>query len=290
MEATSTDYIMVVGSNDIVDVTGPLISGVHYLQTHVRTRRAFRHSRPLGVYHFMLLLQLNYLGMPIFHRSLIPLFPGASIEPWHRLMVRAQTQGAGFSVLAGSHTIVDPWPRPELTGAYSEFDCSMDPEAVMEAVPGILVTPINNQPFYRLRNPVAEGVTAFCRNCSIDFMSNLAALNVSVQTMTEFNYARIRACNTNFVAWFDGIEEAVDNEELLNQLHVGLQFPGVLVISPRFVTDFTIATYHHPAFSLRHCIGPGFNSAAWMTQTRNLGGVPPSAGYVNNQVILRKTL
>lgn len=288
MEAVPTDYVMVVGLKDIVDVTGPLFGNVHYLATHVATRRHFRHSRPVfPVYNPIILMQFNYLGMPILHKSLVPLFPEASVEPWHRVMVRALLQGSNFSLTTGDHTIMDPWPRPELSGAYSQYSFSIDPDAVMEAVPTVLVREINQQPFYKLRNPRNEAVTAFCRNCSSEFMGSLASYNVSVQTLETYDYGRIRTTGTNYVAWFDGMLDAV-NEEILNQLQLALEFPGIGVVSPRLVEDFTIPNYHQPAFSLLRGITPGFNSTAWMAQTRDLGLTSPIAGYVNNQAILRE--
>jgi len=60
------------------------------------------------------------------------------------------------------------------------------------------------------------------------------------------------------------------------------------VVSPRLVEDWTIPNYHHPAYSTLRGIVPGFNSTAWMAQTRKLNDSPPSAGYVNNQAILRE--
>ena len=287
MEAASTDYVMVVGVNDLVDVSGMLAGDVHYLATHVATRRAFRHSKPVLAYDPILLTQFNCLGMPILHKSLVPLFPDTSVEPWHRVMVRAQLQGASFSLVAGNHTIIEPWPRPELSGAYAQYRYSIDPEAIMEAVPTVLVHEINQQPFYSLRNPRAEAVRAFCRNCSPEFLTSLVAPNVTIEVVQDFDYDRIRTSNTNYVAWFDGIAEAVDTETL-NQLQLALEFPGVVVVSPRIIEHFSVAAYHHPAFSTLRGIVRGFHPVAWMAQTRDLSLTSPSEGHVNNQAILRE--
>lgn len=287
MQAAPTDYVMVVGLNDLVDVTGPLTGGVHYLATHVATRRAFRHSKPVLAYDPILLTQFNYLGMPILHKDLVTLFPDTSVEPWHRLMVRAQMQGASFSLVTGNHTIIEPWPRPELSGAYAQYRYSIDPDAIMEAVPSVLVREINQQPFYSLRHPRAEPVTVFCRGCSPEFLDSLPAMNVTIELVQDFDYNRIRSSNTNYVAWFDGIAEAVDTETL-NQLQLGLEFPGVTVVSPRIIEHFSVAAYHHPAFSTLRGITRGFHPVAWMAQTRDLSLTPPSEGYVNNQAILRE--
>ena len=288
MLAAPTDYVMVAGVKDIVDVIGPLFGGVHYLATHVRTRRAFRHSRPVvDVYDPIVLIQFNYLGMPILNKDYVHLFPETSVEPWHRVMVRALLAGSNFSLVEGGHTIVEPWPRPELSGAYSQYHHSIDPDAVMEAVPTVLVEEINQQPFYSLRNPRHEAVRAFCKGCSPDFIASLAGLNVSVETLTAFDYDRIKDSNTNYVAWFEDIQEAAD-PEVQQQLQLALEFPGVSIVSPRMVEDWTVATYHHPAFSTFRGIVPGFNSTAWMALTRNLNVQPPSEGYVNNQAILRE--
>lgn len=287
MEAAPTDYVLVVGANDLVDVSGTLTGGVHYLATHVATRRAFRHSKPVLAYDPLLLIQFNYLGAPILHKSLLPLFPDTSVEPWHRVLVRAQLQGASFSLVAGNHTIIEPWPRPELSGAYAQYRYSIDPDAIMEAVPSVLVREINQQPFYSLRHPRAEPVTVFCRGCSPEFLGSLPAMNVTIELVQDFDYNRIRSSNTNYVAWFDGIAEAV-NTETLNQLQLALEFPGAVVVSPRIIEHFSVAAYHHPAFSTLRGIVRGFHPVAWMAQTRDLGLTPPSEGYVNNQAILRE--
>jgi hypothetical protein len=283
MGAATTDYVMVAGIRDIVDVSGVLDGDVHYLPTHVATRRAFRYSRPVLAYDPVLLAQFNYMGLPILHRSLIPLVPDTAVEPWHVALVRAQLQGASFSLVAGSHTIIEPWPRPELSGAYAHYHHSLDPAATMEAVPTVLVQEINQQPFYTLRDPRAESFRIFCRNCSNDFIGSLAASNVVVETLPEFDYNRIRDSNATYVAWFDGIEGAND-DKVLSQLQVGLEFPGVVVISPRVVADLTLETYRLPA----NGIFSGLDPAAWMARTRDLGPTLPVAGYTNTQAILGK--
>lgn len=287
MLAAPTPYVMVVGHKDIVDVSGILNLHIHYLQTHVATRREFRYSKPLMPFSPILLLQFNCHGIPILHKDMVPLFPDTSVEPWHRTMVRALLAGAAFGAVGGSHTIIEPWPRPELTGAYAHYRFSLDPEATMEAVPTVLVTEVNQQPFYRLRKPVSEAITAFCRNCSETFVASLAAPNVSVETLPVYDHARIRRAKTNYVAWFDGIAEAAD-DQILSQLQLGLEFPGVRFISPRLIPSFSIPTYHHPAFSTLRGISSGFNQAAWMTRTSELGSAAPSDGYTNNQAILRE--
>ena len=287
MEAAPTDYVMVVGENDIVDVPGILDGDVHYLATHVATRRAFRLSRPVLGFDPVLLIQFNYLGRPILHRSLMPLFPGTAVEPWHTFMVRAHLQGAGFSLVTGDHTIIEAWPRPERSGAYSRYGYSFDPAAVMEAVPTVLVQEIDQKPVYTLRNPRAESITAFCCNCSMDFVGSLAAPNVSVQILGDYDHGRLLAAQSNYVAWFDGIEESC-GPNTLNQLLLGLEFPGVEAISPRLVTEFSLETYHYPAFSSQIGLSEGLDPDAWLVQQRELGLVPPSDGYVNNQAILRK--
>lgn len=279
---------MVVGLNDIVDITGPLFGGIHYLATHVATRRAFRHSKPVfPVYDPILLIQFNYLGLPIIHKSLAYLFPETSVEPWHRLMVRAWLAGSNLSLTEGSHTVIDSWPRPELSGAYSQYNFSIDSDAVMEAVPTVLVQEVNQQPVYSLRNPRSESITAFCRNCSLDFIASLAKSNVSVQTAQAFDYSRIKATTTSYVAWFDGIQEGL-NDETLSQLQLALEFPGLVVASPRLVDEFTIPTYHHPAFSTLGGITPGFAPTAWMARPSQLDVNPPTTGYTNNQAMLKK--
>ncbi len=287
MGSVPTDYVMVVGLDDIVEVISPLDQGVHYLPTHVATRRAFRHSRPVVPYDPVLLIQFNCLGMPILHKSLVSLFPETSVEPWHRVMVRAQTQGASFALAQGNHTIVEPWPRPELSGAYDRYRFSIDPEAVMEAVPSIRIHEINQQPFYSLKNPRVESITAFCRNCSDDFVASLAGYNIRIEQVQEFDYNLILASSATYVAWFDSIAESTDSEAL-SELHTGLEFPGVSVVSPRIIDHFSLAAYHHPAFSMLRGVTPGFNSIAWMARRADLVQTPPSEGYVNNQAILRE--
>ena len=287
MQTAPTDYVMVVGLKDIVDVSGNLVSGVHYLLTHITTRRAFRHTRPLIPYDPVLLIQMNYMGTPILHKSLVHLFPEASVEPWHRVLVRAQLAGSWCDPVSGSHTVVDPWPRPERSGAYSVYRHSIDPDAVMEAVPGVLVKEINQQPFFAPRNPRIEPITVFCRNCSPDFMGSLVAQNVRIETIPAFDFNRMRTSNGSYVAWFDGIEEAVD-DQTLSQLQMALEFPGVAAVSPRIIDQFNVARYHHPAFSTLRGIVQGFNPVAWMAHTRGLGLSPPTTGHINNQAIVRK--
>ena len=288
MAAATTDYVMLAGDKDIVDVVGPLFGGVHYLATHVTTRRAFRHSKPVvAVYDPILLIQFNYLNIPILHKDYVHLFPETAVEPWHKVMVRALLAGSNFSLVEGNHTIVEPWPRPELSGAYAPYRFSIDPDAVMEAVPTVLVEEINQQPFFSLRNPRYEAVKAFCKECSPEFIASLAGLNSSAEILLNFDYGQIRASNTNYVAWFEGVEEAV-GPDTLQQLQLALEFPGISVVSPRLVEDWTIPNYQHPAYSTFRGIVPGFNSTAWMAQTRKLNDSPPLAGYVNNQAILRE--
>jgi hypothetical protein len=287
MAASPTDYVMVVGENDIVDVSGVLDGGVHYLATHVATRRAVRHSWPVLGHDPLLLTQFNYLGFPILHRSLVPLFPTAAVDPWHTVMVRAQAQGAQISPVAGDHTIVESWPRPERSGAYSRYQYSFDPAAVMEAVPTILVEEINQRPVYSMRDSRAETITAFCYNCATDFIASLAAPNVSVQLLLEPDFDRIRACNTSYVAWFDGIFEAI-NGDTLNQLRLALEFPGVKAASPHLVTDFTPRSFSRSAYAAMGGIVSGLNQSAWLAQTRDLGITPPTDGCLNTQAILRK--
>ena len=287
MLAPNTDYIMVAGLEDIVEVTSPLTAQVHYLPTHMATRRAFRYSRPVVPYDPLLLTQFNILGRPILHKSLVPLFPETSVEPWHRVMVRAQMDGASFALAEGNHTIIDPWPRPALSGAYAHYRHSLDPEAVMEAVPGVVVEEINRQPFYSLRQPRHEAITVFHRNCSDDFLGSIAGLNVNFERLESFDYTRIRDSNTNYTAWFDGIAAAIANATL-HRLLVALEFPGVTVASPRVISQSDLASYHHAPFSTLRGISTGFNPNAWMTQTRTMPFTPFSDGHVNNQAILRE--
>lgn len=289
MLAAPTDYVMVVGKDDIVDVIGVLEEDIHYLASHVATRRAYRHARSVVAYDPILLVQFNYMGLPIFHQSMVPLFPEAAAEPWHTTLVRAQTQGASFSLVAGTHTIIEPWPRPVLSGAYSQYGFSFDPEAVMEAIPTILVQDINHRPFYSLRNPVAEAFTAFCHNCSEEFMDSLIASNVSVRVLAAPDYDQVRGASTEYVAWFDGILEPT-GDRTLSQLRVGLEFPGVGVMCPYLLSDFSPATYRRSAFSTAGGIISGFYANAWMARTRELGPTPPTGGYINTQAILREVL
>lgn len=289
MLAAPTDYVMVVWDNDELDITGVLEGDVHYLTTHVSTRRAFRFTRPLPDYEPIHLLQYNYLSRPILHQSLVPLFPETAVDPWHTVLVRAQTQGASFSQVAGSHTIVELWPRPERGGVYAEYDYPFDAVAIMEVVPTVLVEEINRRPFYTLLDSRAEAVTAFCHNCSDDFMADLAAPNVTIEILLAPDYERVRNAKTNHVAWFDGIAEAVTGRTL-NQLQVGLEFPGVSVISPRVLTVLSPETYSRQVFSAVRGITVGFSSSAWLAQTRDLGLSPPIAGYSNTRAILREIL
>lgn len=289
MLAALTPYVMVVGTNDIVDISGILTDKVHYLATHVATRRHYRHARPVLAYDPLLLTQFNYLGFPILHQSVVPLFPEVALEPWHMVMVRAQTQGASFSLVAGNHTIVEPWPRPERSGAYYEYGFSFDPAAIMEAIPTLLVEENNHRPFYSLRDPRADAITAFCYNCSAEFITSLVSLNVSIQVLEAPDYNRIRAAGTDYVAWFDGIAEAV-SDKTLGQLRVGLEFSGITVVSPYLLGSFTPGTYRRSAFSTLGGIISGFYPRAWMARTRDLGISPPSNGCVNTQAILREIL
>lgn len=287
MLAAPTDYVMVVREDDLVDIQGELTGDVHYVATLVGTRRAIRYSRPVIEYDPVLLTQFNYIGAPILHKSLVPLFPETAVEPWHTVLVRAQSQGASFSLVEGDHTIIEPWPRPELSGAYGHYRTSFDPAAVMEAVPTVLVEEINHRPRYSLRNPRAGSVHAFCRNCSIEFIGSLAALNVAVEVVPEFDLGRLKAANADYVSWFDGIAEA-DSDKTLSQLQVALEFPGVSVVSPRVISEFTPANYHMPAFGLNSGIHTGFDPSAWFSRTRDLGLSAPVAGCTNSQAILRK--
>lgn len=288
MTQAPTDYVMVVSLADIVDIPGTLVGDVHYLTTHVATRRQYRHTRPTVAYDPLLLTQYNYMGSPILHRSLIPLFPEAAREPWHTLLVRAQTQGASFSLIPGDHTIVDSWPRPALSGAYAEYRRPFDPEAVMEAVPALLVEEISQQPFYRFRNPLAETVKAFCRGCAPEFLASLVEGGVVIHEVAGFDLTQIRASTETYVAWFDGIAD-VAGKNLLTQLRIGLAFPGVSVVSPQVVTEFTPGSYRCLPFEVRG-IHRGFSSIAWMSRTADLSSTPPTTGCTNSQVILREIL
>lgn len=283
MEAANTEYVMVVGKNDIVDVAGPLEKDVHYLPTQVGTRRAIRYARPVLAYDPALLAQFNYLGFPIVRRSLVPLFPETGVEPWHMMLVRAQLQAASFGLLDGSLTIIEPFPRPELSGAYAEYHHSLDPEATMLAVPGILAEEINQQPYYTLREPRADTIKAFCCNCSDEFRDSLAAPNVSIETLVAFDYDRMRTSNTTYVAWFHGIDEAAD-AKTLSQLQTALEFPGVGIVSPRLTNVFSVESYHSTANGIIN----GFSFAAWMARTCDLGPAFPTTGYTNMQAVLRK--
>jgi len=287
MLAAPTDYVMVVGKDDVVDVSGVLDGDVHYLATHVTTRRAYRHPRPVVAYDPLLLTQFNYMGLPIFHQSVIPLFPDVAVEPWHTTLVRAQTQGSSFSLVAGTHTIVEPWPRPVLDGAYSQFGYSFDPAAIMEAVPTILVQDINHRPFYSLRDSRAEAISAFCHNCSEEFISSLSASNVLVQVLSVPNFDQVCSTQSEYVAWFDGILETA-SDDTLSQLRVGLEFPGVGLVSPFLLNDFSPATYRRTAFSSYGGIVSGFHPNAWMARTRDLGLTSPNEGFTNTQAILRE--
>ena len=288
MAAAPTDYVMVVGKDDIVDISGTLEGDVHYMATHVATWRAHRFSKPVfDVVDPVELIQFNCLGSPILHQSMVPLFPETAVEPWHTVIVRAQSQGAGISRVLGNHTIIEAWPRPDRSGAYPQYQYSFDPVAVMEAVPAILVEEINQQPVYSLRSPRADTITAFCHSCSTDFIASLAGLNVSVQTLLEWDYDRIRTCESTYVAWFDSIAEDAC-EDILDQLVLALAFPGVVTASPYLLTEITPKTYARTPFSRMGGIIRGFSSDAWMMRTRELDPTPPSTGYSNTQAILRK--
>jgi hypothetical protein len=286
MTQASTDYLMVVGHDDIVDISGTLTGDIHYLTTHVATRRQFRHTRPVVAYDPLLLTQYNYLGAPILHRSLIPLFPEAAREPWHTLLVRAQGQGATFSLISGDHTIIDSWPRPALGGAYAEYRRPFDPEAVMEAVPGLLVQEIGQQPYYAFRNPRAETVKAFCRGCAPEFLASLADGGVTVYEMPTFDLPQLRASETSYVAWFDGLADSA-GKSILSQLRLAMEFEGVTTVSPRVVSDFTPASFRCAPFEVMG-IRRGFSPIAWMSRTADLSSTPPSTGCINSQVVVRE--
>jgi hypothetical protein len=285
MTQASTDYLMVVSQDDIVDIPGTLTGDIHYLTTHVATRRQFRHTRPVVAYDPLLLTQYNYLGAPILHRSLTPLFPGAAREPWHTLLVRAQSQGAGFSLIPGDHTIIDSWPRPALGGAYAEYRRPFDPEAVMEAVPGLLVQEISQQPYYAFRNPRAETVKAFCRGCAPEFLASLADGGVTVYEVPTFDLTQLRASETSYVAWFDGLADSA-GKNILSQLRLAMEFEGVTTVSPRVVSDFTPRSFQCAPFEVMG-IRRGFSSIAWMSRTADLSSTPPSTGCINSRVVVR---
>lgn len=283
MEAANTEYVMVVGKNDIVDVAGPLVADVHYLPTQVGTRRAVRYSRPVLPYDPALLAQFNYMGLPIVRKTLVPLFPETAVEPWHMMLVKAQLQGASFGLLDGSLSIIESWPRPKLSGAYAEYHHSLDPEATMLAVPTVLAREINQQPYFTLREARAETIKVFCCNCSDEFRDSLSAPNVSVETIVAFDYDRIRTSNTTYVAWFHGIDEAAHAQTLI-QLQTALEFPGVGIVSPRLTNVFSVETFHTTANGILN----GFSFAAWMARTCDLGPAFPTTGYTNMQAVLRK--
>lgn len=287
MLGVPTPYVMVVGLNDRVEITGPLDGDIHALPTHVATRRAFRYSRPVLDFDPLLLLQCNYLGFPVIRRELASLLPDTSVEPWHRLLVRAHLQGASIGPVAGSHTIIENWPRPELSGAYAHYRFSLDPDAAMEALPSLIVEEINQQPKLTQRDQRADTAVAYCHQCSEDFMSTLETMGMVVQMLPAFDYDLIRNSNSTYVAWFDAVDEAIDLQ-ILNQLKIGLEFPGVVVASPRLVDDFDLLFYAQPAYSLFEYVVSGFNPQAWMARTRDLGSTFPSTGCLNNQAILRK--
>lgn len=286
MTQASTDYLMVVGQNDIVDISGTLTGDIHYLTTHVATRRQLRYTRPVLAYDPLLLTQYNYLGTPIVHRSLVPLFPEAAREPWHTLLVRSQAQGASFSLIPGDHTIIDSWPRPALGGAYAEYRRPFDPEAVMEAVLGLLVEEISQQPYYAFRHPRAETVKAFCRGCASEFLASLTEGGVVIQEVPSFDLAQLRASETTYVAWFDGLADSA-GKQILSQLRLAMEFEGVTTVSPRVVSDFTPASFHCPAFEVMG-IRRGFSPIAWMSRTADLSSTPPSTGCVNSRVVVRE--
>lgn len=289
MLAVATDYVMVVGEEDIVDVQGTLDGEVHYLATHIATRRAYRYAKPVISYDPLLLSQFNYAGRPILHQSIVPLFPTSAVEPWHTVMLRAQTQGAGIGRVAGNHTVIEPWPRPELSGAYAPYHYSFDPAAIMEAIPSIIVEDVNHRPLFRLRNPMAEAITAFCLDCSDEFVGSLAAPNVRVEVLLAPDFERVRQTKTNLVAYFESIEEPV-SDQILGRLQLGLEFPGVSAVSPRLVSALSVQTYRQPAFSAVGGLISGVHPKAWLTRTRDLGLGPPSEGAVNTQAILREKL
>lgn len=287
MLAAPTDYVMAVGPDDLVDVLEPLTGDVHYLATHVGTANAYRYSRPVLDYDPLLLTQFNYLGSPILHRSLVPLFPEAAVEPWHTVMLRAQAQGADFSLVSGGHMIIEPWPRPKFSGAFAHFRTSFDPTAVMQVLPGILVTETNQRPFYSLLPTRSGPVAAYCRDCTPGFMSSLEAPGVSIHQVTSQDLNLMCTSNAEYVAWFDGMAETA-NSRVIEQLQVALEFPGVAAVSPRLVEEFTPSSYHMAAFWLKGGLYSEFSSRAWMLKTTKLSQGFPVTGCTNSHAILRK--
>lgn len=276
--AATTEYVMVVGPEDEVTVDGPLVTDVAYMATTTRTRRAVRHHRSLISYDSVLMSQLNYAGRPILKTSLAHLFPEVAVDPWHAFLRAAQSAGATIAGVAGLHTVVEPWPRPVRSEVQSEFRTSFDPAAShAEAV--------NSRPYPLDTDPRPKNVTLFHRGCGEDFLSHASENGVNHQSMPVFNLATLQACPTEYVCWFDGIEESGVKEPI--SWLVKSLLPGVLMISPTLVSQFTVQNLRLGRWWLRGGIYEGFEGNAWLARTKDIQGMAPP-GHITSYVTLRK--
>lgn len=279
-----TDYVMVTGALDTVEITQDLTDDVHWLPTFLRTKRTTHQGRPVIPYDPVLMLQFNYAGSPIFRKELALGFPEASVEPFHAMLVRAVTAGKTFSLATGKHEIMNQWPLLAPSGAYGRFTTSFDPVAIEEAIPGLTVSEINHRPFFKLRDTRHGRIEGLTRGCSMAFLESLAGYNVTVRQVSDISNDLITSSEADYIAWFDGIQEAVDTNTL-NHLAAALEFPGVVAACPRLISDFSVQTYHLLPYGLKSGIYQGFSPRAWMI--RQSHEVIPVTGYTSSHAILR---
>ena len=276
-----TDYVMVINPLDQVVVDDPLTGDVHYLPSLIRTRRALRYVYPVIDYDPLLLSQHNICGSPIIHKDLVPLFPIAAQEPYHGFLVAAMQQGASISLVDGMHQIVDPWPRPEVSGAYHRWFGRFDPAAVQAVAPGLLVVDLADHPMYYLQDTRKDTVEVFHTGCSPQFLDSLKASWVTLTPAAAPQISQTAA----YTAWFEGIEEALD-DQTLDDLRIALHFPQIEAASPRIVNEYSIEEFTRRLPWECRAVYRGLNSRAWIK--RSTGSVPTTGGTYS-RVVLRET-
>lgn len=279
MMAIRTQYVMVIGPNDEVDLEEPITGDVAYLPTVLRTRRAVRQTRPALPYDPVLLGQINFIGRPIINVNMTPLMPTSAYDPWHSLLLAAQAQRAVFKPLTGTYTQVESWPRPVRSGElWDEHRTSFDPAASN-------AESINGRPY-----PVAEDrsrlpMKIYHRNCDDRFLAGLMGEKVTLVSMPTFDWDTIRQDRTSVVGWMDGIEESLGSSpaEWLKKSLI----PGVRFLSPGITQNFDLGSLRYGNYWFKCGIYPGFNPQAWVCSGDKLGKHLPTYGHTSSYVTLR---
>lgn len=278
MLAVKTQYVMVIGPKDSVEIDGPISGDIAYVTSILRTRRAIRQVREALPYDPVLLRQINFIGRPIVNKHFVHLLPSAADDPWHSLALAAQALDAKFVSISGSHSIIEPWPRPVRGLLWGEFKTSFDPHASA-------ANAINGRPYPTTEAYLNESFRVYHRNCGDAFLKDLIEEGVILESMPVFDWDKIKNSKEFLVGWMDGVEESFKTSPASWMKRS--MIPETRYVSPGLTENFRIQSLSYGHHWFECGIYPGFDTRAWFVRRESIWRDPPTAGHTSSYVTLK---